>query len=120
LRTSRAATGTSSAWRVSTDGQDAQLQRDDLRAAGCGRIYEEKASTRKATTDRPGLSAALDYLRAGDTLVAWKPDRLGRPVVMDADKLAAARARRKCGESPAQIAKARGISRATVYRHLAG
>lgn len=26
--------------RVSTDGQDAQLQRDDLRAAGCGRIYQ--------------------------------------------------------------------------------
>ena len=65
--------------RVSTDGQDAQLQRDDLRAAGCGRIYQEKASTRKATADRPGLSAALDYLRAGDTLV-WKLDRLGRSV----------------------------------------
>jgi hypothetical protein len=32
--------------RVSTDGQDAQLQRDDLRAAGCGRIYEEKARYR--------------------------------------------------------------------------
>ena len=80
LRTSRAATGTSSAWRVSTDGQDAQLQRDDLRAAGCGRIYQEKASTRKATADRPGLSATLDYLRAGDTLVVWKLDRLGRSV----------------------------------------
>jgi DNA invertase Pin-like site-specific DNA recombinase len=178
--------------RVSTDGQDAQLQRDDLRGAGCGRIYEEKASTRKATADRPGLSAALDYLRAGDTLVVWKLDRLGRsvkdvltiaddlhqrgvgvriltgklsgtyspagegkffftmmaafaelerdiihertmaglvaaraqgrrggrPVVMDADKLAAARARRERGESPAQIAKALGVSRASVYRHL--
>src|SRR5512142_184702 len=66
--------------RVSTDGQDAQLQRDDLRGAGCGRIYQEKASTRKATADRPGLSAALDYLRAGDTLVVWKLDRLGRSV----------------------------------------
>ena len=42
--------------RVSTDGQDAQLQRDDLRGAGCGRIYDEKASTRKATADRPGLA----------------------------------------------------------------
>ncbi len=39
---------------------------------------------------------------------------------MDADKLAAARARRERGESPAQIAKALGISRATVYRYLAG
>jgi Resolvase, N terminal domain/Helix-turn-helix domain of resolvase len=43
----------------------------------------------------------------------------GRPTVMDADKLAAARARRERGESPTQIAKALGVSRASVYRHLA-
>jgi DNA invertase Pin-like site-specific DNA recombinase len=42
----------------------------------------------------------------------------GRPTVMDADKLAAARARRANGESPAQIARALGVSRASVYRHL--
>ena len=42
----------------------------------------------------------------------------GRRTVMDPDKLAAARARRACGESPAQIAKALGVSRASVYRHL--
>jgi len=41
----------------------------------------------------------------------------GRPAVMDPDKLAA-RARRARGESPTQIAKAPGISRASVYRHL--
>src|SRR5260370_4330397 len=63
--------------RVSTDAQDAQLQRDALTLAGCGRIFEEKTSTRKATTDRPGLVAALDYIRAGDTLAVWKLDRLG-------------------------------------------
>jgi DNA-binding CsgD family transcriptional regulator len=39
---------------------------------------------------------------------------------MDADTLAAARARHAKGESPTQIAKVLGISRATVYRHLAG
>jgi len=41
----------------------------------------------------------------------------GRPSVMDADKLAAATARLARGESPAQIAKALGVSRATLYRH---
>jgi len=62
--------------RVSTSAQDAQLQRDALGEAGCGRIFEEKISTRK--TKRPGLSAALDYLRPGDTLCVRKLDRLGR------------------------------------------
>jgi DNA-binding CsgD family transcriptional regulator len=38
---------------------------------------------------------------------------------VNADTLAAARARHARGESPTQIAKALGISRATVYRHLA-
>ena len=66
--------------RVSTDAQDAQLQQDALTAGGCTRIYTEKISTRKAAADRPGLVAALDYLRAGDTLVVWKLDRLGRSV----------------------------------------
>ena len=178
--------------RVSTDAQDAQLQQDALTLAGCARVYVEKVSTRKAATERPGLTAALDYLRAGDTLVVWKLDRLGRsvkevltiaddlhargigvriltgklsgsysptgegkffftimaafaelerdiihertmaglaaaraqgrnggrPTVMDEDKLAAAKARRARGESPAKIAKALGVSRASVYRHL--
>lgn len=66
--------------RVSTDSQDTQLQRDALVAVGCGRIFEEKVSTR--TTERPGLPAALDHLRpdAGDNLAVWKLDRLGRSV----------------------------------------
>ncbi len=41
--------------RVSTVAQDAQLQRDALTQAGCGRIFEEKVSTR--STARPGLAA---------------------------------------------------------------
>ena len=150
---------------------------------------EDKISSRK--TDRPGLAAALEYLRRGDTLAVWKLDRLGRsvkevltiadelhergiglriltgtlagtytptgkgkffftimaafaelerdmihqrtmaglaaahtqgrvggrPTVMDPDKLAAATARLARGESPTHIAKALGVSRATVYRH---
>lgn len=178
--------------RVSTDKQDAQLQHDALTEAGCGRIYTEKISTRKAAADRAGLMAALDYVRKGDTVILWKLDRLGRsvkevltiadelhergitvriltgklagcytprgegkffftmmaafaelerdmiqertmagikaaraqgrnggrPTVMGADKLAAAQARRGRGESPTRIAKALGVSRATVYRAL--
>jgi len=38
---------------------------------------------------------------------------------MDADKRAAAHARRTNGESPTSIAKALGVSRASIYRHLA-
>ena len=38
---------------------------------------------------------------------------------MDADKLAATKARRERGESPTQIARAIGSSRASDYRHLA-
>jgi len=43
---------------------------------GCERIFTEKASG--AQRDRPELKAALDYIRAGDTLVVWKLDRLAR------------------------------------------
>ncbi len=43
----------------------------------------------------------------------------GRPTVMDEDKLAATRARRARGESPTEIARALGVSRASVCCHLA-
>jgi DNA invertase Pin-like site-specific DNA recombinase len=176
--------------RVSTDDQDAQLQRDALTAAGCSRIFEDKASGKN--TDRPELAAVLDYLRPGDTLVVWKLDRFarslidlvttvdilreqgigfkvltgalanidtgtpdgrlmlqvigamaeferslikertqaglkaarvqgrigGRPTVVNEDVLAVARARKAKGESVSAIAKALGVSRATLYRHL--
>ncbi len=176
--------------RVSTDGQDAQLQDDALTAAGCSRIFTDKASGKNM--ERPELTAALDYLRPGDTLVVWKLDRFarslidlvttvdalrergigfkvltgalanidtntpdgrlmlqvigamaeferelikdrtraglaaakaqgrtgGRPAVMDADKLTVAKARRSEGQSVTTIAKALGVSRATLYRAL--
>lgn len=63
----------------STDGrQSTALQRDALTAAGVAdnRIYEDYASGKR--DDRPGFSACLQALRAGDTLVVWKLDRLGR------------------------------------------
>lgn len=62
--------------RVSTQEQDPALQLDALQAAGCERIFTEKASG--AQRDRPQLQAALDYMRPGDTLVVWKLDRLAR------------------------------------------
>ena len=62
--------------RVSTQEQDTALQRDALLAAGCEKLFEEKASG--AQRDRPALIAALDYMRTGDTLVVWKLDRLAR------------------------------------------
>ena len=54
------------------------LQRDALARAGvkAAHIYEDSASGRR--DDRPGLEACLKALRAGDTLVVWKLDRLGR------------------------------------------
>ncbi len=176
--------------RVSSILQHTQLQLDALEQADCVRVFEDKISSRVA--HRPGLTGALDFLRAGDTLCVCKLDRLGRsvkevltladdlhdrgvglriltgrlagtyapsgegkffftmmaafaelerdmlhertmaglaaaraqgrvggrPAVMDADKIAAATARRVKGESPTQIAKALGVSRATVYRYL--
>jgi len=62
--------------RVSTDEQTTALQLDALRAAGCAAIHEDSASG--ASRSRPGLSRALEDLAAGDTLVVWRLDRLGR------------------------------------------
>jgi DNA invertase Pin-like site-specific DNA recombinase len=49
---------------------------DALKQAGCERTFIEKASG--AQRERPELKAALEYVRAGDTLVVWKLDRLAR------------------------------------------
>lgn len=66
--------------RVSkSDGsQTTDLQRDALLAAGVNPelLYEDMASGKKE--DRPQLASCLKALRAGDTLVVWKLDRLGR------------------------------------------
>ena len=62
--------------RVSTAEQNTALQTDALRNAGCERVFEDTASGAKS--DRPGLAAALAYLRDGDVLAVWRLDRLGR------------------------------------------
>ena len=62
--------------RVSTQDQKPELQLDALKAAGCKKVFVEKASG--AQRERPELTAALEYMRDGDTLVVWKLDRLAR------------------------------------------
>jgi DNA invertase Pin-like site-specific DNA recombinase len=66
--------------RVSSDSdrQNTNLQRDALIAVGVDNrnLFEDHASGAK--DDRPGLSAALAFVRPGDVLVVWKLDRLGR------------------------------------------
>ena len=64
--------------RVSTQDQNLELQTEALQKAGCKKIYEDRASGSRA--ERVGLSQARENLRAGDTLVVWKLDRLGRSV----------------------------------------
>lgn len=62
--------------RVSTDDQDLSQQRASLQAAGCLRIYEEKASGAKR--DRPQLARLIDQLRADDVVTVTRLDRLAR------------------------------------------
>ncbi len=66
--------------RISTDSerQVLDLQRDALLSAGVdGRhLFEDRASGSRG--DRAGLAKALAFIEAGDCLVVWKLDRLGR------------------------------------------
>ena len=62
--------------RVSTNDQETAAQVTALKAAGCERIYREKASGGR--WDRPELHRLLAQLRKGDVVVVWKLDRLSR------------------------------------------
>ena len=62
--------------RVSTVDQNLDLQIDALTAAGCKKMFSDTASGAK--DERKGLLEAIEYARAGDILVVWKLDRLGR------------------------------------------
>lgn len=62
--------------RVSTLDQTPDLQHDALIRAGCEKIFVDQVSG--STAVRPGLDKAKEILRAGDTLVVWRLDRLGR------------------------------------------
>ncbi|MEU4651730.1 recombinase family protein [Nocardia fluminea] len=63
--------------RVSTSKQETARQHDDLDPI-CVKVFEEKISGTIKVADRPGIQAALGYLRPGDLLTVQEADRLGR------------------------------------------
>ena len=73
--------------RVSTADQTLNLQQDALEKAGCIKIFTDTASGVK--TERKGMEEAFSYVRAGDTLVVWRLDRLGRSLKDLIEKLTA-------------------------------
>lgn len=62
--------------RISTADQELALQVDALAAAGCERIFKERASGK--LDHRPQLDLMLETVLPGDTVVVWRLDRLGR------------------------------------------
>ena len=63
--------------RVSTEDQTPLLQTDALKKAGCTKTYIDHGVS-GAVAKRPQLERCIKALKAGDTLVVWKLDRLGR------------------------------------------
>src|ERR1700750_725374 len=96
--------------RVSTIAQDLTVQEKALKAAGCDIIRAEKASG----TDRAGrteLQTLMDFIRAGDTLVVTRIDRLARSMKDLQDivhELKAKKAHLKATEQPVDTSTAAG------------
>ena len=65
--------------RVSSTDQDFEAQVERLKAAGCNRVYSEKAPG-KSTNGRHALDKAIKALLPGDTLVTVRLDRLARSI----------------------------------------
>ena len=62
--------------RVSTQDQNLELQLDELKKAGCDRVFQDVASGSR--DERKGLLEAISFAREGDCIVVWKLDRLSR------------------------------------------
>ncbi|BCW42453.1 DNA invertase Pin [Arthrobacter sp. StoSoilB3] len=69
--------------RISTPAQDARLQLDALLAAGVENrdVFTDVTSGSRTAIERPGIKRLLDYAEAGDTVVVWRIDRLGRSLI---------------------------------------
>jgi DNA invertase Pin-like site-specific DNA recombinase len=65
--------------RVSSAGQSLEVQLEQLKEAGCEKVFAEKKSGRKAD-NRAELQSALEFVREGDVLVVTRLDRLARSV----------------------------------------
>lgn len=65
--------------RVSSTDQSVDLQREQLEAAGCERVFAETGSG-KSVEGRDALQDALQWVREGDTLVVTRLDRLARSI----------------------------------------
>ena len=63
--------------RVSTEDQNPALQLAALKKTGCRTVFKDEGIS-GATAQRPALLKCLKTLQAGDTLIVWKLDRLGR------------------------------------------
>lgn len=69
--------------RVSTAGQDAQLQLDALLDAGVQKrdVFSDVTPGSKVARQRPGMKRLFDYAEDSDTVVVWRIDRLGRSLL---------------------------------------
>lgn len=69
--------------RISTASQDAQLQLDALLAAGVQKrdVFADVTSGSRTAIERPGMKKLLEYAEAGDQVVVWRVDRLGRSLI---------------------------------------
>ena len=86
--------------RVSTDDQDLTQQRDQLRLAGCNKLFAEKVSGARRV--RPELDRMLDHLRPGDVVTVTRLDRLARST---RDLLDLAERIRNCGAGLRSLAE---------------
>ena len=97
--------------RVSTREQDLSGPVAELRAAGCAKIFSEKASG--ARGDRAELARVIKRLQPGDVLVVTRLDRLARSTPHQRRE---AIERLDAGDAVVDVARPFGVDRATLYR----